>query len=148
CAGDLRMACRCAMAGPTQDPFFWRKILIIAAAIVLAVIAAYVIIVMPQREERHSNVTHGGALYAANCAGCHGQRLEGQPDWHHVNAAGRLPAPPLDGTGHGWRHSSDELFHMVKFSVLEEAGPGYQTDMPAFAAKLSDDHIRAVLAYI
>jgi mono/diheme cytochrome c family protein len=132
------------MAGPTQDPYFWRKIIIVAAAVVLAAIATYVTVVMPQRQEQHS----GAALYAANCAGCHGQKLEGQPDWHHLNAAGRLPAPPLDGTGHGWRHSTDELFHMVKFSVLDEAGPGYLTDMPAFSGKLSDDDIRAVLAYI
>ena len=83
-----------------------------------------------------------------NCATCHGAKLQGQPDWHHVNAAGRLPAPPLDGTGHGWRHSNDELFHMVKFSVLDQAGPGYKTDMPAFGGKLTDDDIRAVLAFI
>jgi len=136
------------MAGPTQDPYFWRKILIVAAAIVLAVVATYVTVIVPQRDEQHSDVTRGATLYAANCAGCHGRKLEGQPDWHHLNAAGRLPAPPLDGTGHGWRHSNEELFHMVKFSVLDEAGPGYQTDMPAFSGKLSDDDIRAVLTYI
>jgi mono/diheme cytochrome c family protein len=136
------------MAGPTQDPYFWRKILIVTAALVLAAVATYVTVVMPQRPENRSDIAHGAQLYAANCVGCHGQKLEGQPDWHHVNAAGRLPAPPLDGTGHGWRHSNAELFHMVKFSVLDEAGPGYQTDMPTFAGKLSDEDIRAVLAYI
>ena len=132
------------MGGPTQDPYYWRKILIVAAAIILAAMATYVTVVMPRQPEQRS----GAVLYAANCAGCHGQKLEGQPDWHYLNAAGRLPAPPLNGTGHGWRHSNDELFHMVKFSVLDQAGPGYQTDMPAFAGKLSDKDIRAVLAYI
>ena len=37
---------------------------------------------------------------------------------------------------------------MVKFSVLDQAGPGYQTDMPAFDGKLSDNDINAVLAFI
>src|SRR5262249_30066745 len=142
-----RGMCR-TMAGPDKDPYFWRKILIVAAAIALAAIATYVTVIMPQQPERHSGALRGANVYAANCAGCHGQKLEGQPDWHHVTEGGRLPAPPLNGTGHGWRHSNDELFHMVKFSVLDQAGPGYQTDMPAFAGKLSDDDIRAVLAYI
>jgi mono/diheme cytochrome c family protein len=136
------------MAGPTKDPFFWRKILIVAAAVVLAAIAAYVTVIVPRQRAQQSDAGRGAAVYAANCAGCHGQTLEGQPDWHHLNAAGRLPAPPLDGTGHGWRHSDAELFHMVKFSVLDQAGPGYQTDMPAFDGKLPDADIQAVLAYI
>jgi mono/diheme cytochrome c family protein len=136
------------MAGPTQDPYFWRKILIVAAAVALAAIATYVTVVMPQQPEQHSDATRGAVVYAVNCAGCHGHKLEGQPDWHRVNAAGRLPAPPLDGAGHGWRHSNAELFHMVKFSVLDEAGPGYQTDMPAFDGRLTDDDILAVIAYI
>jgi mono/diheme cytochrome c family protein len=136
------------MAGPNQDPLFWRKILIVAAALVLAAAAAYVTVVMPQRQDQRSDAARGATLYAGDCAGCHGQKLEGQPNWRHVNAAGRPPAPPLDGTGHGWRHSNAELFHMVKFSVLDQAGPGYQTDMPAFDGKLSDDDIRAILAYV
>ncbi len=93
-------------------------------------------------------MARGAAIYSGRCAGCHGARLEGQPNWKHVNAAGRLPAPPLDGTGHGWRHSDAELFHVVKFSVLDEAGPSYRTDMPAFGGTLSDDDVRAVVAFI
>lgn len=136
------------MAGPSKDPYLVRKILIVGAAIVLAAAATYVTVLVPHQRAQHSDTGHGAAVYAANCAGCHGQKLEGQPDWHHLNAAGRLPAPPLDGTGHGWRHSNAELLHMVKFSVLDQAGPGYQTDMPAFDGKLSDADISAVLAYI
>ena len=136
------------MPDRTKDPYFWRKILIVGAAIVLAAIAAYVTVVVPRQRAQQSDTGGGATIYATNCAGCHGQRLEGQPDWHHLNAAGRLPAPPLDGTGHGWRHSTAELFHMVKFSVLDQAGPDYKTDMPAFDDKLSDSDINAVLAYI
>jgi S-disulfanyl-L-cysteine oxidoreductase SoxD len=36
----------------------------------------------------------------------------------------------------------------VKNGVTPYAGPGYQSDMPAFKAILSDDEILAVLAYI
>jgi mono/diheme cytochrome c family protein len=136
------------MPDRTKDPYFWRKILIVGAAIGLAAIAAYVTVVVPRQRAQQSNAGRGAAIYATNCAGCHGQKLEGQPDWHHLNAAGRLPAPPLDGTGHGWRHSTAELFHMVKFSVLDQAGPDYKTEMPAFDGKISDGDIDAVLAYI
>ncbi len=94
------------------------------------------------------NVERGALVYLDNCASCHGAKLEGQPEWRHINAAGRLPAPPLDGTGHGWRHSDAELFHMIKFSVLAEAGPGYQTDMPAFEKSLPDSDIFSVVAFI
>ena len=136
------------MAGRSKDPYLVRKILIVGAAVVLAAIATYVTVIVPRQRAQNSEAGRGATVYAANCAGCHGQKLEGQADWHHLNVAGRLPAPPLDGTGHGWRHSNAELFHMVKFSVLDQAGPGYRTDMPAFDGRLTDDDIRAVLAYI
>jgi mono/diheme cytochrome c family protein len=136
------------MAGSPKDPFLWRKIAIVGSAVILAAIATYLTILVPRQRAGHSGIQRGATVYAANCAGCHGQSLEGQPNWHHLNAAGRLPAPPLDGTGHGWRHSNAELFHMVKFSVLDQAGPDYKTDMPAFDGTLSDADITAVLGYI
>jgi mono/diheme cytochrome c family protein len=87
-------------------------------------------------------------IYAADCAGCHGDKMQGQPDWRHVNAQGRLPAPPLDGTGHAWRHGNAELLHIIKSSVLDQAGADYQTDMPAFDGKLSDDDLGGLVALI
>jgi len=90
----------------------------------------------------------GAALYAERCAVCHGTALQGQPNWRQVNRAGRLPAPPLDGSGHAWRHSDAELLHTVKFSVIDQAGPGYKTDMPAFDAVLADADIKAIIAFI
>jgi mono/diheme cytochrome c family protein len=139
------MACACAMAELPSDPHFLRKTIIAGAAIALAGAASYALIFVPRQE---AGTMRGALVYAANCAACHGAKLEGQANWKQVNAAGRLPAPPLDGTGHGWRHSNDELFHMVKFSVLDQAGPDYKTDMPAFDGKLPDADIHAVLAYI
>jgi mono/diheme cytochrome c family protein len=90
----------------------------------------------------------GEKVYAANCASCHGARLEGQPQWQRRLPNGRMPAPPHDETGHTWHHPDDVLFGITKYGVARYAPPGYESDMPAFAGKLSDDEIRAVLAYI
>jgi mono/diheme cytochrome c family protein len=41
------------------------------------------------------------------------------------------------------------LFAIIKNGLVPPYAPqGYQSDMPAFAGTLSDDEIRAVLAYI
>lgn len=89
----------------------------------------------------------GRSLYKTNCASCHGAQLEGQPDWMSRLPNGRLPAPPHDETGHTWHHSDAQLFRIVK-EGLGAIAPGYETDMPAFADRMSDDEIRAVIDYI
>lgn len=89
----------------------------------------------------------GQSLYLANCASCHGARLEGQPDWTTRRADGRLPAPPHDETGHTWHHSDRELITIVR-SGLGAIVPGYESDMPAFQMVLSDDEITSILDYI
>jgi len=41
------------------------------------------------------------------------------------------------------------LFQMTRDGIVPPLAPeGYQSDMPAFGKTLSDDEIRAVLAYI
>lgn len=89
----------------------------------------------------------GRSLYETNCASCHGAQLEGQPDWMSRLPNGRLPAPPHDETGHTWHHSDAKLFRIVKEGLVAIA-PGYETDMPALADRMSDDEIRAVIDYI
>ncbi len=61
---------------------------------------------------------------------------------------GRLPAPPHDASGHTWHHADQDLFALTKHGPAPFAPPGYQSDMPAFADKLTDQEIRDVLAYI
>ena len=90
----------------------------------------------------------GQQLYTTNCAACHGGNLQGQPDWKHRLANGRMPAPPHDVTGHTWHHSDRDLFNLTKLGVAAVMGDGYESDMPAFGGKLSDDEIKAVLDYI
>jgi len=90
----------------------------------------------------------GQALYGQNCASCHGAKLEGQPDWRRRKPDGRMPAPPHDATGHTWHHREDQLFKITKFGTEEIVGDFYKSDMRGFADALSDDEIRAVLAFI
>ncbi|MBC8792103.1 MAG: cytochrome C [Tagaea sp. CACIAM 22H2] len=90
----------------------------------------------------------GERVYAEFCAACHGANLEGQPDWRIRKPDGRLPAPPHDATGHTWHHPMADLFALTKYGLARFAGPNYQSDMPAFEGRLSDDEIWAVLAYI
>jgi len=96
-----------------------------------------------------SQVASGQALYAANCGRCHGANLEGQPGWKSRNANGRMPAPPHDDAGHTWHHSDDVLFGIIKVGVAPPYAPvGYQSDMPGFGDKMTDQQIWDVLAYI
>ena len=90
----------------------------------------------------------GARVYAENCAACHGANLEGQPNWRRLNENGRLPAPPHDATGHTWHHDDATLFGITKLGTREFTGLPIESDMPAFKDTLSDDEIRAVLAYI
>ena len=95
------------------------------------------------------DLSMGKNIYAQQCAVCHGAKLEGQPDWQRKLANGRFPAPPHDDSGHTWHHPDEVLFGITKNGLaLPYAPKGYESDMPAFAGKLSDEEIRAVLAYI
>jgi mono/diheme cytochrome c family protein len=89
----------------------------------------------------------GQAIYSQHCASCHGNKLEGQANWQSRNAAGRMPAPPHDDTGHTWHHSDEQLFKITKFGVSAIV-PSYESDMGGFEGKLSDAEIQAVLNFI
>ncbi len=95
-------------------------------------------------------VSRGKAVYASQCAACHGVNLEGQPEWRTRRPNGRLPAPPHDASGHTWHHPDQVLFAITKDGLVPgvTAPTGYESDMPAFKATLSDADIAAVLAYI
>lgn len=94
-----------------------------------------------------AQIALGLRLYAEHCASCHGAKLEGQPNWKEPLPDGRMPAPPHDASGHTWHHSDGELFTITK-KGLAAVVPGYQSAMPAFEGTLSDEEIRAVLAFI
>ena len=95
-------------------------------------------------------VATGAKIYAQHCAACHGAKLEGQPNWRARLPNGRLPAPPHDESGHTWHHPDGVLFGITKHGLVpgRYAPPGYESDMPAFAGKLTDEEIWAVLSFI
>lgn len=96
-----------------------------------------------------ARVELGRVVYAGHCASCHGERLQGQPDWRRRLPNGRLPAPPHDDSGHTWHHPDAALFAMVRDGLVPPlAPPDYQSDMPAFRDRLSEEQIWAVLAWI
>lgn len=130
---------------PRESKIFTKARIVAALLLVGAGAAAFVFV---GHAPAKPDMGRAARIYAADCAGCHGDKMQGQPDWRHVNAQGRLPAPPLDGTGHAWRHGDAELLHIMKFSVLDQAGADYRTDMPAFDGKLSDDDLSGLVALI
>ena len=91
----------------------------------------------------------GQKVYAAQCASCHGVRLEGQPNWRERGPDGRLPAPPHDASGHTWHHPDELLFRITKLGVASAANlKDYASAMPAYEGVLSDAEIVAVLSWI
>jgi len=96
-----------------------------------------------------AKVALGAKVYAQHCAACHGAQLEGQPNWRSPLPNGRMPAPPHDESGHTWHHTDAVLFGITKYGLTPNYAPrGYQSDMPAFEGKLSDEEIWAVLSFI
>lgn len=134
-----------------------RRVLLALGAFALGVIA--VLVTLSLSSGRPSNrllrpddmrlLVLGQKVYAAQCAACHGQRLEGQPNWRERGADGRLPAPPHDASGHTWHHPDDVLFRITKHGVVKAANlKNYESAMPAFENRLSDEEIIAVLSWI
>jgi mono/diheme cytochrome c family protein len=95
-----------------------------------------------------AQVALGEKLYGAQCASCHGEDLQGQPDWQSRRADGTYPAPPHDETGHTWHHADALLFDYTKRGGAAVIGGNFKSDMPAFGDRLTDDEIRAVIAFI
>lgn len=104
----------------------------------------------PRADPRDAaKVALGAKVYAQQCAACHGAKLEGQPNWRTRLPNDRLPAPPHDESGHTWHHPDHVLFAITKNGLVPPYAPkDYESDMPAFAGKLSDEEIWAVLAYL
>jgi len=94
-------------------------------------------------------VNSGQEIYRTTCASCHGDNLQGQPDWQSPDEDGLLPAPPHDQSGHTWHHTDELLFELTKIGLGRSAGfEDYKTNMPIFEDVLSDAEIIAVLSYI
>ena len=136
-----------------------RRIWLIAFLIIIAFAAVYfswftltvdrpVVInqtaVPPVPTLNSERVAQGEVLYAQYCAQCHGADLKGSPTWKGLLPDGSLPPPPHDSTGHTWHHS-DELL----ISITADGGAlAYNSKMPAFKEKMTENEIIAVLEFI
>ncbi|MBI2887084.1 MAG: cytochrome c [Chloroflexi bacterium] len=92
-------------------------------------------------------VARGAQLYATNCQACHGDK----------NGVGRLPYAPSHGNdGHTWHHSDRNLIDIImnggdEMTTMMRSMSGVPEDaprMPAWKGKLSEEEVRAILAYI
>jgi mono/diheme cytochrome c family protein len=79
-------------------------------------------------------VEQGQADYLTYCSTCHGQPGVSLPPIES--------APRHDEAGHTWHHPDRSLFEWV----LD--GPPLATLMPTFRGTLTEDQVRAILAYI
>jgi putative copper resistance protein D len=81
-------------------------------------------------------IARGGALYAQQCASCHG--IHGRGDGP---LAASLPVKPANLAEHAAFHRPGDLFWLVAHGI-----PG--TPMPAFAAQLGDTEIWGVVRFL
>jgi mono/diheme cytochrome c family protein len=86
-------------------------------------------------------VEHGGEVYSAQCASCHGATGYGDGP----AAAGLVPPPANLAWLSRMPMSRSDSF---MFWTISEGGAQFDTAMPAFKSKLSKDDIWAVTAYI
>jgi len=92
----------------------------------------------------------GEATYADNCASCHGVDLEGEAQWKIQNEDDSFRSPPHSADGHTWHHADSILIESIKEggARFEGLNIAVSSNMPAFAATLTDEEITAVLNYI
>ncbi len=89
-------------------------------------------------------IDQGQALFAENCAVCHGDKAQGAvKEWHKPDASGKYPPPPLNGTAHTWHHSIGALGRTIRNGTLQIGG-----SMPPWGGRLSDDQIFSIIMYI
>ena len=131
-----------------------RTVLMVTGALALAGAIAAIVMFQPThaagllQPEDPDTIARGAEVYAAECAACHGDNLEGQPNWRIRGEAGLLPAPPHDASGHTWHHADDPLFTLTKYGLaglMENPPP---SGMPNYSGILSDAEILAVLSFI
>ncbi len=96
-----------------------------------------------ERWYSQDQVAKGAAVFAANCAACHGDRAQGLvADWQRRQPDGSLPPPPLNGSAHAWHHSLPLLIETV-----QKGGALYNGKMPGFDNSLSEEEQYAVIAW-
>jgi len=91
-------------------------------------------------------VTRGERVYREQCEICHGLRGRGEnpaTPQGGMKPGGGYISPALDGTGHMHHHSPDVLL-----GYLKDGSPAQDSPMRSFKDRISEDDMRAVLAYL
>ncbi|MCK4743134.1 MAG: cytochrome c [Sulfuriflexus sp.] len=96
-----------------------------------------------KRNLNPEQLSRGAVLFQKNCAECHGAQGQGVDNWQKRGADGKFPAPPLNGLGHTWHHPTVVLKYTINNGTGKIGG-----NMPAFAAKLTDNQIDDILIFI
>ena len=135
------------------------KKILIFIAIILLLIGGYFILFQSKHsevevsssntslEEVSAQLELGKALYYTHCASCHGDNLQGQPKWKtSLDEDGHNYAPPLNGTGHTWHHSEEQLYNIIRYG-LKFYNENYKGKMQG-NDKLSDEDVWSILEYI
>ena len=96
-----------------------------------------------ERSSDISMIVRGAQLYKQNCASCHGNNAQGADNWQKRDAQGKLPPPPLNGTGHAWHHPMTGLKQTIFFGTENIGG-----SMPGWKGKLSETQVDEILAWL
>ncbi len=97
---------------------------------------------VPQRQYDASQLSLGKKVYQTNCASCHGGQAQGDANWRKKDADDHYPAPPLNGSGHAWHHSTAVLSDVISNGSVPGKGK-----MPAWKGKLNEQEINAVIVW-
>jgi len=85
----------------------------------------------------------GGKLFRENCARCHGDLAQGDPNWRQPDTKGKYPPPPLNGKGHAWHHPTEGLKQTIRLGTMSRGG-----GMPPWGDKLTDKEIDSILGWL
>lgn len=138
-----------AESRPACDAGFW--IAVAAAAALGGLTVAAITIVVSAAPNRMGRITllepqsaqrleAGRAVYAAQCAGCHGDINSPAAAVADVSAT-----PTLGASGHAMQHSDLDLFQRVTRGAR---APDGRVVMPAFGPTLPAEDIVSVLSYV
>jgi len=98
--------------------------------------------VAPKHQFDAAQLALGKQTFKQHCAQCHGEQAQGNVHWRKRDANGQYPAPPLNGSGHAWHHSTEVLKGLIL-----EGSPQGQGTMPAWKGKLSEEKIDAIIVW-
>ncbi len=107
------------------------------------VLAGLTSVTAAERWYSTEQVERGRSVFQQHCASCHGEQAQGLArDWQKVDADGKYPPPPLNGTAHAWHHSLAVLRRTIREGNAKLGG-----QMQGFADHINAADMDAAIAY-